>query len=173
MTFLQNSRRRPHNHTSPFAGHASELSGFTCGVDRRFSDNNRQLLPTILEIENIGACDVNAVASYGVPVMRIGAVFFPSAPFGTRITVYSLTPSRIGIITSMATRTLAKPALSNYGPTFSTPAFPGGSWTDFSSILRRRRQSSSSGTGGVVRFPTSTARAAAHDRTQDVRRRPN
>jgi len=41
--------------------------------------------------------------------MRTGAVFFPSAPFGTRITVYSLTPSRIGIITSMATRTLAKP----------------------------------------------------------------
>ncbi len=116
MTFLQNSRRRPHNHTSPFAGHASELSGFTCGVDRRFSDNNRQLLPTILEIENIGACDVNAVASYGVRVMRIGAVFFPSAPFGTRITVYSLTPSRIGIITSMATRTSAKPALM---PAFS------------------------------------------------------
>src|SRR5438093_10736885 len=93
MTFLQNSRRRPHNHTSPFAGHASELSGFTCGVGRRFSDNNRQLLPTILEIENIGACEVNAVASSGVRVMRIGPFSSP-APFGTRITMYSLTPSR-------------------------------------------------------------------------------
>src|SRR5437764_14669211 len=102
MTFLQNSRRRPHNHTSPFAGHASELSGFTCGVDRRFSDNNRQLLPTILEIENIGACDVNAVASYGVRVMRIGVVFFPSAPFGTIITESSFSHTASGSSSSAA-----------------------------------------------------------------------
>ena len=42
----------------------------------------------------------SVVASYGVRVSRIGAFF---APFGTRVTVWSLTPSRIGIITSRRT----------------------------------------------------------------------
>src|SRR3954447_7467874 len=42
------------------------------------------------------ACEVSPVASYGVRVSRIGA---RRAPFGTRMTVCSLTPSRIGIIT--------------------------------------------------------------------------
>ncbi len=36
-------------------------------------------------------------ALYGVRVSRIGASF---APFGTTITVYSFTPSRIGTITT-------------------------------------------------------------------------
>ena len=40
---------------------------------------------------------VSASASYGVRVSRIGACF---APFGTRMTVCSFTPSRIGIMTS-------------------------------------------------------------------------
>jgi len=39
-------------------------------------------------------------ALYGVRVRRMGA---PRAPFGTRMTVYSLTPSRIGIIASRRT----------------------------------------------------------------------
>ena len=43
---------------------------------------------------------VSSSASYGVRVSRIGA---RSAPFGTRMTVCSFTPSRIGIITSRRT----------------------------------------------------------------------
>ena len=39
-------------------------------------------------------------ALYGVRVSRIGAL---RAPFGTTMTVWSLTPSRIGIITSRLT----------------------------------------------------------------------
>src|SRR5450830_504233 len=47
---------------------------------------------------------VDAVALYGVRVSRMGARF---APFGTRMTVCSFTPSRMGIMTSR--RTWSKP----------------------------------------------------------------
>ena len=42
-------------------------------------------------------CVVSASASYGVRVSRIGAGTFLLAVFGTRMTVWSLTPSRMGI----------------------------------------------------------------------------
>ena len=45
-------------------------------------------------------CVVSALASYGVRVSRMPAWL---APFGTRMTVCSFTPSRIGIITSRLT----------------------------------------------------------------------
>jgi len=43
---------------------------------------------------------VRPLASYGVRVSRIGALY---APLGITITVCSFTPSRIGIITSRLT----------------------------------------------------------------------
>src|SRR6476619_6921781 len=51
----------------------------------------------------LGLCDVSSVALYGVRVSRMGADLLPRALFGTRMTVCSFTPSRIGIITSRRT----------------------------------------------------------------------
>ena len=48
----------------------------------------------------VSAWLVSVVALYGVRVRRIGARV---APFGTMTTVWSFTPSRIGIITSRFT----------------------------------------------------------------------
>src|SRR2546430_9856050 len=53
------------------------------------------------EIYTLSLHDALPISLYGVRVSRIGAFF---APLGTRITVCSLTPSRIGIITSRRDR---------------------------------------------------------------------
>src|SRR6476619_7547129 len=58
----------------------------------------------------LGLCDVSSVALYGVRVSRMGADLPPRALFGTRMTVCSFTPSRIGIITSR--RTWSKAAVT-------------------------------------------------------------